>query len=221
MPKHNLNHSQNYSAKITRILENLKPNKPELNNAPILLLGPARTGKSLVAQKLKESHGFTVINLDKIRSSQPQILDTIHFRLAFLTDLLKIIPKGIIIEGDSLVGNSFISNKTLDNIALMPYFNLFMKMNKGLFVTLVNYDLPPSKKALAINNWRENNPCWTTNNNYTDKQILNLAERMLAYSKGIKEMSDFINNPCFQIGTSSDFNSEIETIAEKIFQLSI
>lgn len=178
----------------------------------VLIVGPARTGKSIIARELVGRHGYSRVCIDDERWRFVQNSSEDAWKQArpeFIFRLLACANKNVVIEGDDLLAFFLtIDEPTLKN-RLEPMLREFCTVFVGCAQGA------PDEKAEAILKFRKSNKCWTKTAKPSEADVFYLAKYIIKKSREALEISKKMNGVYFEIG-SSTFSEDISAVLDYI-----
>lgn len=183
----------------------------KLNGRPsIILVAPPRTGKSIIADRLKQQFGYKIIRIDELRwkfikeYSKPEWKRLAHPNLSNLISGLK---TGHVIEGDDLL--DFFETESEQD---------YVTAKDDLFADVVPIFLgaaseSPEEKCQSILSYREKNYCWTRKQLPTVAEVMKLARHLTKMSKRSRLISEQRGLQYFEIRSAS-FNDDIQSVVD-------
>lgn len=188
------------------LLRPLHPQGKALKRSSFFLLGPARTGKTLLAEKLQKEYGFAHLRLDEVfytgKRRFPELPCDIASMVNYYAMLLKIHPTGLIIECDSL----FLTpepTRAADNIQILQRFMQELGLGKDNVYFIGNSAITPAAKAEQVIQFRNSNRCWTKNAKMEGEELLQYAKMWIDYSVAIKAAAEAQGLSYFEINPAS------------------
>lgn len=164
----------------------MPPEQSAREHRPVFIIGFARSGKTVLSQYLREQFGYSTLALDWIR--QPDY-SSFSVRKNFFDLLLRLYPRGLVIEGDNISGENQ-SKAEIQNKSDFSKMVRWLRSREAVIVCVGNADTTVEEKTAAIKAYREKNLCWTSQANYGTSQIRSLASRSIRYSEELRAFAD-------------------------------
>ena len=187
---------------VTLLVDNLrtrhdqKKREGDLLTGPnLLLMGPPRVGKSLLAQRLEAGGGWLWVEYDYYRSAYWQIEDRLVRRSArelFYTTIAKTFPSGILLEGDDLLSADRSCVAGLDS-GIDPlsaeHIQRLRRVSNFNYAAVGSATCTPEDKLRGMKRAHMVEPCWAVGMG---------EERLAQMALGITGLSQRIQTLCLE-----------------------
>lgn len=180
------------------------------NGCPsVIITGYARSGKSLLAEKLAQAHGYHHIHLDMLTRLYYDIEDDqlrLYARLILLNSLLHRFPTGVVIEGDDLISRNRSRHRGMLPFSLATLEEL--QCGHDIFAYVVgNANASPEAKVESFRRFQETGRCWTSKRSHWN-DLEARAREYISYNRELLILADRANIPFIEIDPA-DFEASL------------
>lgn len=127
--------------------------------------------------------------------------------------MLRLYPRGLIVEGDNLSGENISRSKIQDEDEFKTTID-FLRARGALIFFVGNADSSVDDKITAIHAYRQQNICWTSDANYGTKQLRDLATRSVKYSQSLRQFAERAGVTYLEIRPENYFEDTKRAIIE-------
>lgn len=198
-------------------------NKSNLASS-VIITGYARVGKSIIANKVAEASGLSVLPVDTLRTVYDGLTSRLKHKTKnrFYCELVKRFPKGIILEGFDLLINEDGDSGETENTYSLDLLVCIQKNSTPNIYLLGNKDATIDNKAQGLIEYRTNARCWTTGKKHKERYNRLANIQKLAYSSIKVSDSLFFeavkNNIKYIEVRPECFNSDVDFAVNKILE---
>lgn len=192
---------------IDRLLDKLAAElagKLDSSHRSMMLIGPSRCGKSLLADRLAQRYGLHVLRTDHLRRKlykDAHWRDRVRVVKYFYKRLLLMFPHGLLIEGDQFIGRK-------------ENFGAWAARNGVAFIGIgYSFDRPQDKLADLIA-YQQTGRCWLVESGSTE-EVTAFVHKIIDWSRHVKWRCKYLKLPYFDLD-SADFEAELERIMGEI-----
>lgn len=185
-----------------------------------LITGPARVGKTLLAQRLAERTGTVALSLDIIREVFWHLRDDARraqARRVLFEGLLEAFPGRLVLESDDLVClNRSDRNPAYDPLSL-DLAAEWQRRGLARVCVVGCADSSPEQKLGALESWRAKGKCWTETHPAfaAETGLLRLADEIVQTSRTLRDLSRAQGLSYIELG-SDDFSGSLEAAVIRI-----
>lgn len=185
----------------------------------IIITGPPRVGKSIIANTLSNNIGHYILNTDIIRKlywEEKNDTKRQYLRKKIFSKILGLYPRGLIIEGDEFISRNRSATGNLKPFSL-DLLDYLKKQYKIEVFIIGNKTATIDKKVNAMQSFRDQGKCWTLKNEayFEDETIPALAEHIIKVSQNLSLMAKDKKLEYYDIHPEK-FNKDIENTVSTI-----
>lgn len=201
-----------------KLAAELQPTGASLNKPSFILLGPARTGKTLLAQKLCKAYGYAHLRLDEIfyvrKKKQPDLPCDFQTMLRYYHLLFNLYPNGLIMESDSLFQVAE-EKRAFENAQKLPVVLKKLQLGKESIYLMGSVHIDMRAKINQIIAFRNEHKCWTKSQGLNEEDLKTYVQMWNDYSKIMQSTAIENSIRYFEVDIFN-FDQSIEQVANEI-----
>lgn len=192
------------------------PVMPHTQRRSVVITGYARSGKTLLADRLERKYGFAHIELDSLKKAYYSIGDDRtrkSIREGLLHGLLSRFPSGVVLEGDDLI-----SLNRGENGGMLPFSLLLLRQlqeeHQVKCYVVGNAKATVQHKEAGLRRFRDSGKCWTEKKP-SWRDLESRARKHINHSRELLALADACNLRFLELDPAR-FHESLERAAIEI-----